>query len=130
MHFRVGDNSDRIVAASTSAEKLTQAVCISLPAAVSQRNVMKSIRTATFGLAVLAAAAGLASVAHAQSTQQDCAAAIEALNTMITSEQGATTQAREEAERLSQEASDAQSSGDYARCVELSTQATEAMNPG
>ncbi len=91
---------------------------------------MKSIRTATFGLAVLAAAAGLASVAHAQSTQQDCAAAIEALNTMITSEQGATTQAREEAERLSQEASDAQSSGDYARCVELSTQATEAMNPG
>jgi hypothetical protein len=77
-------------------------------------------------VAALAVGFGPAGIATAQTSQQDCASAIEALKTMITSEQGATTKAREEAEGLSQQASDAQSSGDYARFVELSAQ---AMNP-
>lgn len=61
-----------------------------------------------------------ASGAIAQTAEEtECATSIEALNTAISSQEGATTQQREEATTLSQQASDAQDGSDYARCVEL-----------
>jgi cell division protein FtsB len=88
---------------------------------------MKIKLTASVAAFALTAGLGLTGAMAQTATKADCAAGIEAVNTATSSQQGATTQQREEAEQLSQQASDAQDDGDYARCVELTQQAAQLM---
>jgi len=81
----------------------------------------------TYAIAAAFAAALLLPTAASAQTEADCSAGIEEVNTMITSAQGPTESERNEARELSEQASNAQSSGDYARCVELTDQAMAAL---
>lgn len=78
--------------------------------------------------AALAFGAGLAFVTAAQAaTMEECQAGIEEVNTLIGSKEGVPEGTRGEARDLSQQASNANDTGDYDRCMELVNQAKEAL---
>ncbi|MCF3934382.1 hypothetical protein L1787_13300 [Acuticoccus sp. M5D2P5] len=60
-------------------------------------------------------------------TMAECDAGIEEVNAKITSAQGVGESARDDARRLSDEASNARDAGEYDRCMELVQQADEAL---
>jgi hypothetical protein len=61
-------------------------------------------------------------------TQEECEAGLQEVNTAIGSKEGVLESARTEAEQLSEEAQTANDRGDFDQCMELVTQAKDALD--